>query len=902
MESTGRPVGAPAAPAAAGEAERRTGSERARAASPVGRAPGAAPEQVVACVLTACLVAAVDAIVTLARGGGAGASVGGAAAATLIAMAMPVGLVAGLALAGLIGLARSTPWLGAVVHRVSDPRRWWQHDPEGFGVGLGALAGAGALALGAHQAFLVLSTRFHRMELSALAAAGLAIAAVPALVAVVATVAWLVRAAAPTLGRVACVGTVLLLALAAAVAVAATALSRGLVDHLDPATRWAPPVVVLLYALVTFTVRRGLARTSRVTHGRLAAAVAGLAVASAVTAAFAYDGRNATRDLVERRSVLGPSLHRWYSSATDSDGDGHAWGFGGGDCDDGDPSVFPGAIDRRGDGVDADCWGGDGSEIVEDFGAGAYGTRPAGLDRPNVLIVSIDALRPDHLGAFGYERPTSPRLDRFAAEATVFEDAQAPSSRSIRSFPSMFTGLYPSQIAYGPEFLYPALLPENQTLPEELSRAGWDTSVTMGTHYFERTGDFFQGFRAHHELDEWRARPEAVVEHALGELRRMAAGERPFFQWVHLMNVHSPYLRPGPPSRFGSREVDAYDTEILLADAQIGRLLDELDRLDVAGRTIVVVVSDHGEAFGEHGNRYHSKTLYVEELRSVLMIRTPGVGPRRVPERVGLLDLFPTLLNLVDLPVPTPVPARSLVPLMTGEGGLPADRLLYAEILPDGHFPYDQKAIFRGDLKLIWWVREGRVQLFDVRADPREQRDLSDERPEVARELRGLLAAWSSQTSRDSNQTQRVLEAHRLSAPPSHLGRRVDLVFDGTFRLLGYDLRQRSFRPGQHIPVTFYYEVLRRTDRDYRFELDLRSSVELPEHFHAHHYPLNGHYLTTQWRPGELLRDPVEIVIPHDCPRDIDVELLLWIRDREQRMAEAPGHTPPLSLGSVRIE
>src|SRR5690606_27252471 len=136
---------------------------------------------------------------------------------------------------------------------------------------------------------------------------------------------------------------------------------------------------------------------------------------------------------------------------------------------------------------------------------------------------------------------------------------------------------------------------------------------------------------------------------------------RPWLEWVHLFNVHERYLWDRTPSRFGRDLVDEYDTEVQLADEQVGPLLDHIDAGVMTDDTFVVLMSDHGEASAEAGNAGHSQTLYNEEVSAIVMIRSPGVALRRVAGAVALFDGMPTFLNLADVPLPEPVPARSLV-------------------------------------------------------------------------------------------------------------------------------------------------------------------------------------------------------------------------------------------------
>lgn len=845
-----------------------------------GHRPPPLSEQVLVGFAVGVLSAGADLSIALARSGQGGAVAEWAHAGLhLVALEAPfgvaLGLVAGLTLAAL---------------RVLFPTRapapgLFGHHPDAFSAGLGILAAAAVFVPATRVAAEHFATRYHDPKLAAWAMAVTTLGLLVGAVVIGALVSASARPLARHLGRAASTGGVLLVALAAVVAVALGVALRSprLLEVYDPvALLWAPGLVVAYVAAAIF-VRRVLARRSR---SRASVRWAALAVVSATVAglgwsAFTYGDHQAPRGLVEHRTVVGLPLLRLYMHATDRDGDGHSFAFGGGDCDDGNPRVYPGALDVPGDGVDADCFAGDGSPDVADLGNGVYGQLPEGVSRPNILLVTIDALRADHLGSYGYERPVSPHIDSFAKERAVrFEEVVAQSSRSIRSLPAMMTGFYPSQIAYGNEYLFPSLLLENTLLAEVLRDAGYRTAVTMGTDYFERVSHFFQGFEEVQQLDRYRPPRSQPVSRALKQLEGLERGEQPWFLWVHLFNVHEEYLWDRTPSRFGDDPIDQYDTEIVLADREVGRLLEALEHRGLRDDTVVAITSDHGEAFGEHGNRGHSRTLYEEELRVPLLIHVPGVEPRVVEEGVPLFDLMPTFLNLAEAPVPKPMPARSLVPLLTGRGASAPDRLVFSELLPDGLYPYDQKAIRRGDMKLIWWVREGSTQLYDLDSDPDEKRNLADERPELAAEMLGLLRAWVAETSRPEERRRNVVERNRLDREPARMTRRLDARFPG-FTLLGFDLPERTFEPGDRIEMTFYYRVDRAIRANYFFYVDIKgpSGYRVPPHFHAHHFPMNGRYPTSEWNTGEVLRDPVEMIVPKDIDHPVTLQIDLSVRN-----------------------
>lgn len=649
-----------------------------------------------------------------------------------------------------------------------------------------------------------------------------------------------------------------------------------------PTLLWFP-IVIAIDAMLLALTRRARQRRPRAVP-RMAALAVLATVALTSWSAVSFGDSNRVRSLVEQRTVLGRRIVRALRSLSDRDGDRYAGIFGGGDCDDWDASTHPGAIDEEGDGVDRDCFAGDGAPVIVTRGGGEYGRIPEGLSRPNFLVVTIDALRRDHLGAGGYERPTSPHIDAFAEQSVVFDAVVPQSSRSLRSIPAMWTGNYPSEIAFGPEYLWPALLDENVTAAEELARGGYGTSAIMATNYFERIDRFFQGFAEVRQFEIPDPPRHRAVDEGLSELRRLVGGPAPWLLWIHLYNCHVPYLQDGVPSLFGPEQIDFYDTEITLADAQFQRLLDALEALGVADRTVVVLASDHGEGFGEHGTFGHSTTLYEEELKSVLMLRIPGVSPRRIDSLVALLDVTPTLLNLAGIPIPGEVSGRSLVPFATGERAPDHERTVFAELLPDGLAPFDIKTLRRGSRKMMWWVRDGTFQLYDLAVDPGERHDLSDERRTEALELLGELRAWVARASRAENRTDVFVEQNRLRAVPPGVTRRLDIRYAGLFTVAAIDLPETRLAPGDRIPLTLYYRVEGSTNRDLFFMIDVHGppGTRLPAHFHAWHYPMHGRYPTSRWEPGEIVRDPTPIVIPVEAPAPGRYRLELRVRDGEQ--------------------
>ena len=784
---------------------------------------------------------------------------------------------------------------------VGPSRHWFEHRPDLFSWGVSVLVGVVAFFTALAGLFDHFSTRYHSQELATLAMAAAGLTATAVLVVAVRVLARVLGWFASKLPRAASFAGLLAFVTGClgAFALRLVLLPPAFIRHIDLAAlsllAAAATGYLLLVRLAGVSVRRWRRPTLMAATLVLAAAWGAGALVS-----LRFSGNQRVRVQLVQASVGGRSVLRLYRDLTDRDRDGYSWAFGGGDCDDADPNVYPGALDLPGDGVDADCFAGDGGPEVQGVTGGGYGELPSALERPNLMLITIDALRPDHLGSRGYRRATSPNLDRFAANAVVFEQAIAQSSRSVRSIPAVLTGLYPSQIAYGSEYLWPALEPSNVTVAELLQQAGYETVAVMGTNYFKRMGHLYQGFGRVDEDRAYKPPRTRTVARARAELRRLREGSVPWFLWVHVFHVHEPYLHDRARSRFGPTYMGAYDTELLLTDGHLGPLLEDLEELPVASNTVVWIASDHGEAFGEHGSFGHSYTLFEEELRSLLMVRAPGFAPRVVRTPVALMDLYPTLLNLAGIGMPRKGYARSLVPLMAGAQASSEPRAIFSELLPDGSLPFDQKAMRLGNDKLIWWVRQDAYQLYDLRRDPSEQTDLSDTRRGRATQLLGMLRSFMARQGLGAHRRRQILRQHVLSAPPARLDRHMDVRYPGRFTLLGYDLSGTRLKPGDRIRLEFFYRVEGRMRERLFFLLDFKAPPghSLPREFGGRHYPVRGSYHTSEWQPGQIVRDVVTIVVPPDLRTPVRLSLHLSVMIREKRKTLVP---LGMSHGSLHI-
>lgn len=354
-------------------------------------------------------------------------------------------------------------------------------------------------------------------------------------------------------------------------------------------------------------------------------------------------------------------------------------------------------------------------------------------DQParRVLLVTLDTVRADRLGAYGNPDGLTPVLDTLAREGAVFTNAAAHVPITTPSHASILTGLLPP--THGVRDNGTFALPETATtVTETLKAAGFATHAVLASFALDRRFGLAQGFDsyddaigAEHGLRAERSADD-VVSRALAWFDQ--ASRPTWFLWLHLYDAHHPYLPPAPlAERFAHAP---YDGEIAFVDRELGRLFAELRRRDLWDDTLVVVVADHGEALGEHGERFHGTLLYDATVRVPLLVKWPGRGPRgRFPTSVGTYDIAPTILAATGLTSSAPsVPGRDLAALVRDPE---AGRQVYVESLTSElHYGWSRLTALRTErFKLI---RGARLELYDHVADPAESTDISRERDELA--------------------------------------------------------------------------------------------------------------------------------------------------------------------------
>lgn len=463
---------------------------------------------------------------------------------------------------------------------------------------------------------------------------------------------------------------------------------------------------------------------------------------------------------IQRGSALARLGLQLGRRASDADADGSARSFGGGDCDDTRGNVYPGALDVPGNGVDEDCSGHDEPLAAPELEVAHLPVQPAPSAQPalpvpalpadlNVVLISVDTLRHD-LGYTGYPRPITPSIDRLARQSAVFERSYALASYTGKSVGPLLIGRYPSETHRG-WLHFNRFGVEDTFVQERLQRAGIRTLSVQGHWYFTPEYGLGRGFDVldlsaapqERQLEGDRSVNSAeLTDAAIRQLSKPESLGPRFFMWLHYLDPHADYI-PHEGFDFGRKARDLYDSEVAFVDQQIGRLLEFMDGAQgIAGRTAVIVTSDHGESFGDNGMWRHGYEVWESLVRVPLVVHVPGLAPRRLAARRSAIDLAPTVLELFGLPLPEgdeALSGKSLVPdLVAPDPAAIEQRPIFID-MSAGPYNEDRQALIVDEHKII--ISTGRlIGIYDLKADPKEENDLRKDQALRAR-LTGLVNA-----------------------------------------------------------------------------------------------------------------------------------------------------------------
>jgi arylsulfatase A-like enzyme/Flp pilus assembly protein TadD len=356
--------------------------------------------------------------------------------------------------------------------------------------------------------------------------------------------------------------------------------------------------------------------------------------------------------------------------------------------------------------------------------------------RPNVLLVTIDTLRADHLGCYGDAQAHTPNINRLAAEGTRFKTVVTAAPLTLPSHCSIMTGVYPMVHGVRDNVGY-RLDPSAETLAQILKRNGYATGAIVGAYVLDRSFGLGAGFDYYYDhfdaagretvnMAELKRRGSEVTDRGIAWIRRVRG--RPFFAWIHFYDPHDPYDPPAPfKQQFAARP---YDGEIAYVDQQLGRLFAFLKDAGLWQNTIIVLTADHGESLGEHRELRHGYFIYDATATVPLIVRPVAAKPRVVSNAVRSIDIAPTILQLTGIPKGKAMQGATL----SGPG---SERDAYSETFYPLQFGWSPlRSVRVGNLK---YIDAPRPELFELDVDPKELTNRAADRPAVAAEMKNKI-------------------------------------------------------------------------------------------------------------------------------------------------------------------
>ncbi len=384
----------------------------------------------------------------------------------------------------------------------------------------------------------------------------------------------------------------------------------------------------------------------------------------------------------------------------------------------------------------------------------------------HVVLVSIDTCRADHLSCYGYGEPTTPHIDAVARDGVRFKNTIAPVPMTLASHSTMLTGTNPPHHGVHDNFDF-RLGPSNRTLAEILKEQGFTTAAFVSTFVLDAQFGLDQGFDTYDdEVDASAAgahgderKAQDTTKAALAWLDQHTRD--PFFLFLH---YYDPHLDYEPPEPFRSKFAEPYAGEIAYADHALGQVMDRLKALGLYESTLIVITSDHGEMLGEHGERTHTYYIYQSAVRVPLIFKLPaGVemrGPDVKPQLVGTVDIVPTVCGLLGIEAPQPVAGEDLTDVLLGRSAGSGQRRLYSESFTPLRYGANSLLGLVGERWKL--IETTRPELYDLRADPGESKNVAVERPDQLRELQGRLGQLLHDQVRDDPDSTNRTDAESI--------------------------------------------------------------------------------------------------------------------------------------------
>ena len=647
-----------------------------------------------------------------------------------------------------------------------------------------------------------------------------------------------------------------------------------------------------LVAVVALALGMGLgayfhARATRRVRSRARGLVLAFASLAIVTLTSLYWGSDpAARFIALTGSPTFEKLNDSIRIATDLDRDGYGSLMGENDCAPFRADIHPGAIDIPDDGIDQNCDGHDFSMKSLPVPSGPTLPVPPQFKKDwNFLFITIDTLRYDHTTFGGYAksakaRDTTPRLADLVARSTSFTFTNAPSAGTMASIPTIITSKYfHSGIALDenmPAGSPPKLKPENTLLTEIMKRGGYRTGVIASHEYWNDWG-MDQGVDDYDNSigktsDPFRIAADKVTDHALAWISREQGHK--WFLWAHYIDPHGRYVAHPDVVDYGTSEPDLYDAEIKWTDQQLGRLLDELQRLPSTPNTIIVITSDHGDSMGEHSVPVgtHGTALYRELQHVPMIFYIPDNAPHLIGGATTNLDIVPTIAELAGIDVhDLSFEGRSEVPAIF-YGKEDHDRIVFAET----NAPSPQRAAISEGWKLIYYMQANLYELFDLDKDPWEHTNLASRHPPEYDVMKSALDGWLERVvySRDplfNQQTERMKDFVVTSPHPAVTTTDQSLDHD-KIQILGIDADSTPLTPGGKAEIHVYMQVNERTQIGYKFLLAIWE-IDPATHKPTDPAPVaiqrsalratgDGFFASDRWRAHEFVRERFSMTIP----------------------------------------